>query len=92
MLSDDEKKKLVHRLSRVNGQVDAVRRMVDEDAYCVDILMQISAATGALNRVGELVLEQHLKRCVRDAMENGDSADRDTKLEEIMSIFRKYGK
>ncbi|EMI41341.1 metal-sensitive transcriptional regulator [Rhodopirellula sp. SWK7] len=92
MLSDDEKKKLVHRLSRVNGQVDAVRRMVDEDAYCVDILMQISAATGALNRVGELVLKQHLKRCVRDAMENGDSADRDTKLEEVMSIFRKYGK
>lgn len=92
MLSDDEKKKLAHRLNRVSGQVEAVRRMIDEDEYCVDILMQLSAATGALARIGEIILDQHLKRCVRDAMENGDEAERDTKLEEIMTIFRKYGK
>jgi len=58
--------------------------------YCVDILMKISAATGALHKVGELVLEDHLKSCVRAAMENGDTADREKKLEELMTIFRKY--
>ena len=92
MLSDDEKKKLAHRLSRINGQVEAVRRMIEEDEYCVDILMQLSAATGALHRVGEIVLDQHLNRCVREAMESGDDAERQAKLDEVMTIFRKYGK
>ena len=92
MLTDDEKRKLAHRLSRINGQVEAVRRMIEEDEYCVDILMQLSAATGALHRVGEIVLDQHLRRCVQDAMRNGDDTERDAKLEEIMVIFRKYGK
>jgi len=66
--------------------------MIEEEAYCVDILMQISAAGGALHKVGELVLKDHLKSCVREAMENGDADDRDQKLEELMAIFRKYGK
>ncbi|MEO8270938.1 MAG: metal-sensitive transcriptional regulator [Aureliella sp.] len=89
---DDEKSKLVNRLRRISGQVEAVQRMIEEDKYCVEILMQISASTGALHKVSELVLEDHLKSCVRQAMENGDAADRDQKLEEIMTIFRKYGK
>lgn len=92
MSSDDEIKKLQVRLRRIGGQVDAVGRMIDQDAYCVDILMQISAAVGALHKVSEIVLEQHLKSCVREAMDNGNDRDRDQKLEEIMAIFRKYGK
>jgi len=87
---DDEKSKLLNRLRRISGQVEAVQRMIEQDSYCVDILMQISAATGALHKVGELVLEEHLKSCVRAAMENGDTADREKKLEELMTIFRKY--
>lgn len=90
--SDEDKSKLANRLRRISGQVEAVRRMIDDDEYCVDVLMQISAATGALNKVGEVILEDHLKSCVRDAMENGDDRDRDEKLAEIMAIFRKYKK
>lgn len=90
--SDDEKAKLKNRLRRIAGQVEAVHRMIDEDAYCVDILMQISAANGAFKKVGEMVLEQHLKSCVREAMENGNEKDRDEKLAEIMTIFQKYAK
>lgn len=90
--SDEEKSKLKNRLRRVAGQVDAVQRMIDDDEYCVDILMQISAATGALNKVGEVILEEHLKSCVRDAIENGNEKDRDQKLEELIAIFRKYKK
>jgi DNA-binding FrmR family transcriptional regulator len=90
MLSDDEKKKLNNRLRRVIGQVEAVGRMIEDEEYCVDILMQLSAATGALGKVGQIVLEQHLKSCVADAIESGDASDRDEKLEELVRIFRKY--
>ena len=90
MLSDDEKKKLQNRLRRVIGQVEAVGRMIEDEEYCVQILMQLSAATGALGKVGQIVLEQHLKSCVTEAIESGDAADRDAKLEELIKIFRKY--
>ena len=92
MMSDEDKKKLCHRLSRIVGQVEAVSRMIDADDYCIDTLMQISAATGALHRVAEIILEQHLSSCVRDALESGNDEERQKKLDEIMTIFRKYGK
>lgn len=90
MLSDDEKKKLSNRLRRVIGQVEAVGRMIDDEEYCVDILMQLSAATGALGKVGQIVLEEHIKTCVSDAIESGDEVDRDEKIEELIKVFRKY--
>ncbi len=90
MLSDDQKKQLRHRLNRITGQVEAVGRMIDEDAYCVDLLMQLSAATGALGKVGQIVLENHLRTCVAEAMENGDSPDREQKLNEVIALFRIY--
>lgn len=90
MLSDDDKKKLAHRLARVTGQVEAVRRMIEEDAYCVDILMQLSAATGALGKVGQIVLENHLRTFVAEAMKNGDGPEREQKLNELIALFRKY--
>ncbi len=74
----------------VAGKVEAVRQMIDDDAYCVEILMQLLAVTGALGKVGKIVLENHLKTCVAEAMENGKSADRDQKLEELIALFRKY--
>ena len=90
MLPEDEKKKLLLRLRRVNGQVEAVGRMIDEDQYCVEILMQLSAATGALGKVGQIILENHLKTCVQEAMTEGKKADRDQKLQELVDLFRKY--
>ena len=54
MLSNEDKKKIAHRLRRAVGQVEAIGRMIDDDAYCVDTLMQISAARGALSRIGEM--------------------------------------
>lgn len=90
MLDDDQKKKILHRIRRINGQVDAVGRMIERDEYCVDILMQISAANGALAKVGQMVLENHLKTCVTSAMQNDDEADRQQKLEELIKIFRRY--
>ena len=90
MLEDEEKKNVLNRIRRINGQVEAVGRMIDEEEYCVDVLMQISAATGALAKVGQIVLENHLKTCVMEAMKNDDDADRDKKLKELIKLFRKY--
>lgn len=90
MLSDDDKKKLLVRLRRIGGQVEAVGRMIEKDEYCVDILMQLSAATGALGKVGQIVLENHLKTCVQEAMTEGKKADREEKLQELVDLFRKY--
>lgn len=64
--------------------------MIDDEEYCVDILMQLSAATGALGKVGQIVLEEHIKTCVSDAIESGDEVDRDEKIEELIKVFRKY--
>ena len=82
--------KLLNRLRRIGGQVDAIGRMIEEDEYCVDVLMQLSAATGALGRVGQIVLENHLKTCVRDAMTVGKKSQREEKLQELVELFRKY--
>ena len=90
MLSDDDKKKLLVRLRRIGGQVEEVGRMIEDDEYCVGILMQLSAATGALGKVGQIVLENHLKTCVTEAMTEGKKADREEKLQELVDLFRKY--
>ncbi len=90
MLQDDEKKKVLNRIRRINGQVEAVGRMIENEDYCVDVMMQISAATGALSKVAEIVLENHLKTCVTEAMQNDDVKDREQKLEELIKLFRKY--
>lgn len=62
-----------NRLKRIIGQIQAIDRMIDEDIPCEDILSQINAAKSALHKAGQVVLEGHLKHCVRDAIEHGDA-------------------
>ena len=64
---------LHRRLKKIVGQVQAIDRMVDEDVPCEDILSQINAAKSALNKVGQVVLEGHIKHCVRDGLAHGDA-------------------
>ncbi len=66
---------LHRRLAKVMGQIKAIDRMIDEDVPCEDVLSQISAAKSALNKAGQVVLEGHIKHCVRDAVEQGDDAE-----------------
>ncbi|QDV78337.1 metal-sensitive transcriptional regulator [Botrimarina mediterranea] len=91
MLTEEEKTKLANRLRRVAGQVSAVQRMMDEDAYCIDILTQIAAASGALGKVGQKIIESHIKSCVASAIKSGNAEQRDEKLDELIAIFRKFG-
>ena len=64
---------LHRRLKKIIGQVQAIDRMVDEDVPCEDILAQINAAKSALHGCGKVVLEGHIKHCVRDSIEHGDA-------------------
>ena len=73
----DTKGAVQKRLRRIEGQVRGVQRMVDDDAYCVDVLTQISAATKALQAVALALLDDHLNHCVAEALaEGGDAATR----------------
>lgn len=90
MRSPAERQRLAARLKRVEGQVAAIRRMLEADAYCVDVLVQISAARGALAKVGEEVLQRHVETCVADAFATGDTEARQEKIDELMDVFARY--
>ncbi len=76
------------RLRRIEGQVRGLGRMVDEDAYCIDVLTQISAATRALQGVALALLEDHLAHCVHDAMVAGGE-EADAKIREANEAIRR---
>ena len=64
---------LHRRMKKIMGQLNAIDKMIDEDVPCEDILAQINAAKSALHRAGQVVLEGHLKHCVKDGIEHGDA-------------------
>ena len=66
-------KNLHQRLNRIQGQIRAIDKMVDQDVPCEDILIQVNAAKSALHKVGQIILEGHLNHCVRDGIEHGDA-------------------
>jgi len=82
----DKKGAVQQRLRRIEGQVRGVQRMVDDDAYCIDVLTQISAATKALQAVALELLDQHLGHCVADAVREGGAAA-DAKIEEASAAI-----
>ncbi len=83
----ENKKKILNGLSRVEGQVRGIKRMVDEERYCVDVLNQIAAARMALARLAMLILEDHTKGCVSTAIMQEDSAE--SAIEELMDVIKK---
>ena len=83
----DIKTSLQKRLSRIEGQVRGLSKMVDEDRYCIDIVTQISAARAALRRVEEEVLRDHVAHCVEHAISSGDKADQREKIAELMAVI-----
>jgi DNA-binding FrmR family transcriptional regulator len=75
------------RLSRIEGQVRGLAKMVDEDRYCIDIITQISAVRAALRRVEEEVLKDHVSHCVEHAIASGDKANQRAKISELMAVI-----
>ncbi|MFA5900933.1 MAG: metal-sensitive transcriptional regulator [Hyphomicrobium sp.] len=75
------------RLSRIEGQVRGVARMVADDRYCIDIVTQISAIRAALGRVEQEVLRDHVAHCVEHAIASGDADEQRRKVAELMEVF-----
>ena len=77
------------RLDRIEGQVRGVQKMIDEDRYCVDILVQIKAITAALKRVEGELLKDHVDHCIKEAIASDDLKDRETKVAELVDLLAK---
>jgi DNA-binding FrmR family transcriptional regulator len=85
---EKDKAAVQQRLRRIEGQVRGVQRMVDEDAYCIDVLTQISAATKALQAVALALLDDHLNHCVADAIAEGGAAAQEKVAEASAAVAR----
>ena len=86
--SEEELKKLTNRLSRIEGQVRGLREMLQRDAYCTDILTQVSAVNAALNSFSRELLSEHIHTCVADGIRQGD----DEVVDELVSVLQKMMK
>ena len=75
------------RLSRIEGQVRGLARMVDEERYCIDIVTQIAAVRAALGRVEEEILRDHVAHCVEHAIKSGNAAEQRRKVAELMDVL-----
>ena len=86
--SEEEYKRLIHRLNRIEGQVRGIRGMVEQSAYCTDILVQVSAVTAALNAFNKELLATHIRTCVSDDIRAG----KDETVDELVSVLQKLMK
>lgn len=79
----------LHRLARIEGQIGGIRRMVEEGAYCIDIMTQIQAVQSALGAVGRRILHKHLDHCVADTLRGRSSKDAEEKIQELMDVLKR---
>ena len=83
---------IIRRLKSVEGHIRGIEKMVEEDAYCIDIVNQIQAVQAALNKVNSLVLDQHLHTCVTAAIRSDDVDERERVIREVLSVFNAKSK
>jgi DNA-binding FrmR family transcriptional regulator len=86
---DSVKKDLTTRLNRIEGQIRGIKGMVDKDVYCDDIITQLSATQSALNSVAKVLLDGHLKGCVKDRLAAGENEVLDELLTTVQKLMRK---
>lgn len=86
--SEKEYKDLQNRLSRIEGQVRGIKRMLEEDAYCTDILVQVSAVNSALNSFNKVLLANHIRSCVAEDIRAG----KDETIDELVEVLKKLMK
>lgn len=82
-------KNSVHRLNRAIGQLEGVRRMIEDERYCPDILTQTAAVKAALKSLESSILKKHLEHCVHGAFQSKNKRDTEEKIEELLKLFQK---
>ena len=86
-MDDQNKQTVTRRIATAAGHLKGIERMVEEDAYCIDVIRQIQAIEAALNKVSAQILEGHLNSCVTTAIQGNDKKERERVLKEITEVF-----
>lgn len=92
MLPDDQKKQLLSRLRRIEGQAGGLVRMVEADKYCIDVLQQMAAAQGALAQASKMLVRSHLETCVVDAFKSRKVEERERVISELVDLFARINR
>lgn len=87
MIEKKTKEETLARLKKVEGQVRGIQKMIEERRYCIDIVMQLTAAEAALHGVAHIILKNHLETCVLSAFRSEDEKDRQAKVDELMRVY-----
>ena len=88
-MDHEAQSKVLNRLSRLEGQVRGIARMVEQDRYCIDVLTQIQAARAALGRVETEMLKNHLNHCIEGAIVSGDANEQRKKANELIELLER---
>lgn len=88
-MNRENKTRLMNRLSRLEGQVRGIARMVEEDRYCIDVLTQLQAVRAAVSRVETEMLKDHLNHCIEGAIVSGDADEQRKKANEIIQLLER---
>lgn len=86
-MNDQTKNTITRRIASAAGHLKGVERMVDEDAYCIDVIQQLQAVQAALTKVSSLILDNHLRTCVSEVIRGDDPEQREAMLKEVTSVF-----
>ena len=86
-MDETTKKAVTQRLASAAGHLKGIERMVNEDTYCIDVIKQVQAVQAALNKVSNLMLDNHLRTCMTTAIRGDDPEERERMLQEVTSVF-----
>ena len=84
--SEEEKKKIINRLNRIKGQITEIEKMVNNDSYCNDILIQVVAVEKSMKSLANFILQDHLYKCIANDLENGNFEV----IDELISLFKRF--
>jgi len=84
--TDEEKKALLNRVNRITGQMNGIKKMIENDAYCPDVLIQLSATYSAIKSLSGIILKEHMKTCVVNGIKNDDMSV----IDELANLFQKF--
>lgn len=90
MLTDKIQNDTISRLKKIEGQIRGLQRMIEDKKYCIDILFQFSAVSGALNKVSQAILKNHIETCVAETIASSAQEDKDKKIKELVDIFDRF--
>ena len=84
----EKKKQILKRMNYLSGHLEGVKKMIEKDEYCINIIEQNRGVISALYKVNEMILENHLNTCVVEAIEGKNKEERKKKIEEILKLFK----